>query len=92
MSEPISNKNWKEKHPMQKCTFCVDRIADGKFPICVSACITRAIDMGKREEINKKYPNKVSTVIGFPSDKYASDGKTKLDIPTEPSIFFKHSR
>jgi anaerobic dimethyl sulfoxide reductase subunit B len=34
---------------MQKCDFCADRLAEGKRPICVEACITGALDSGPLE-------------------------------------------
>jgi anaerobic dimethyl sulfoxide reductase subunit B (iron-sulfur subunit) len=40
---------------MQKCDFCVDRWAEGKKPICVMACPTRALDAGPIEEMEAKY-------------------------------------
>lgn len=88
-SEPVSQDTWQEKHPMQKCTFCADRLEAGKPPVCVSACMVRAIDAGTADEIAKKYPKSVLLVKGFPSDGYEADGKTLLDNPTKPSIRFK---
>ena len=32
-------EDWKIDHPMQKCTFCVDRLTAGKKPACVDSCI-----------------------------------------------------
>ncbi len=40
---------------MQKCNFCCDRWAEGKLPICVAACPTRALDAGPIEEMEAKY-------------------------------------
>jgi anaerobic dimethyl sulfoxide reductase subunit B (iron-sulfur subunit) len=31
---------------MQKCDFCMERLSEGKKPICVEACITGALDAG----------------------------------------------
>lgn len=39
----------------QKCTMCIDRLEQGKKPICVEACSLRALDFGPMEEIKKKY-------------------------------------
>jgi anaerobic dimethyl sulfoxide reductase subunit B (iron-sulfur subunit) len=88
-SEPVSEKGWQAEHPMQKCDFCSNRLAEGKTPICVGACLVRAIDAGTMEEMKKKYPDSVASAIGFPSDRYEADGKTQLDNPTRPSIRFK---
>lgn len=40
---------------MQKCNLCVNRWTEGKKPICVAACPTRALDAGPIEEIESKY-------------------------------------
>ncbi len=39
---------------MKKCTFCVDRQAEGKAPACVSACLSETLVYGKREDILAK--------------------------------------
>ncbi|MHA2181017.1 MAG: FAD-dependent oxidoreductase [Promethearchaeota archaeon] len=44
-----------EKTRMQKCNYCVDRVDDGKQPICVEACYARALDSGTIEELKSKY-------------------------------------
>ncbi len=40
---------------MQKCDLCLDRLAQGKQPICVAACPTRALDAGPIDELRAKY-------------------------------------
>lgn len=42
---------------MSKCTMCIDRLEDGKLPICVSSCPLRAFDFGTLEEMEAKYGN-----------------------------------
>ena len=42
----------------QKCDMCIDRLEAGKFPICVSSCVTRALDFGPIDELIGKYGNK----------------------------------
>jgi len=45
-----------ESNPkMQKCDLCAERWAEGKKPICVMACPTRALDAGPIEEMEAKY-------------------------------------
>lgn len=67
-----------EQNPrMQKCDFCLDRWKEGKKPICVASCPTRALDAGTAEEICKMY-GKTNTAEGF---KYSSKLK--------PAIIFK---
>jgi len=40
---------------MQMCTFCLDRVAADKKPICVEACPMRALDAGPLDELIKQY-------------------------------------
>jgi len=40
---------------MQKCNFCIDRLAEGKDPICVEACPVRALDAGPLDQITAEY-------------------------------------
>ncbi len=44
-----------ENAKMQKCDFCLDRLAENKAPICVDACIMHAMDAGQIEELQAKY-------------------------------------
>ena len=44
-----------ENAEMQKCNFCLDRWAEGKKPICVDSCPTRALDAGPIDELRSKY-------------------------------------
>jgi anaerobic dimethyl sulfoxide reductase subunit B (iron-sulfur subunit) len=40
---------------MQKCEFCLDKLAENKKPVCVDACPMWALDAGPIEEIQEKY-------------------------------------
>ncbi len=62
---------------MQKCDLCLDRLAENKKPICVDACIMRALDAGDMEELKAKYGD-VCEAVGF---AYSSN--------TKPSVIFK---
>jgi anaerobic dimethyl sulfoxide reductase subunit B (iron-sulfur subunit) len=42
---------------MQKCHFCLDRLAENKRPVCVDACPMRALDAGPMEALQAKYGN-----------------------------------
>lgn len=44
-----------EDPKMQKCNFCMDRLAENKNPICVDACNYIALDAGPLEELKAKY-------------------------------------
>ncbi|MGD9809225.1 MAG: 4Fe-4S dicluster domain-containing protein [Deferribacterales bacterium] len=88
-SEPVPNSSWAVDHPMQKCTFCWDRLEEGLAPSCVASCPQRAIDYGTAEEIAAKYPTAVRTVTGFPATDRDANGNTLDSGDTLPSIFFK---
>ncbi len=40
---------------MEKCDLCRERWAEGRKPICVDACPTRALDAGPLEELRARY-------------------------------------
>jgi anaerobic dimethyl sulfoxide reductase subunit B (iron-sulfur subunit) len=59
------------------CTFCLDRVAASKKPICVEACPMRALDAGPLDELKEKYGAR-QEAEGFIYSK-----------KTRPSIIFK---
>lgn len=87
-SEPEPDPGWAVDHPMQKCTFCWDRLDDGLAPACVASCPQRALDYGTVEEISLKYPGAVKTAIGMSDSDKDSNGNTLESGDTLPSIFF----
>jgi len=62
---------------MQKCNFCIDRLAEGKKPICVEACPMRALDAGPLDQLVAKY-GKSQDAEGF---IYSAE--------LDPSVVFK---
>ena len=52
---------------MQKCELCFDRWQQGEKPICVDACLMRALDAGPLDELRRKYGNG-RTAAGFSYD------------------------
>lgn len=62
---------------MQKCNFCIDRWVEGKKPICVMGCPTRAMDAGPLDELQRKY-GQITEAEGF-----------DYSIQTRPSIILK---
>ncbi|HEX78328.1 MAG TPA: 4Fe-4S dicluster domain-containing protein [Dehalococcoidia bacterium] len=40
---------------MQKCNFCLDRLAEGRKPACVDACPMVALDAGPLDELERRY-------------------------------------
>ena len=62
---------------MEKCNLCLDRWAEGKKPVCVMACPTRALDAGPMDDMKAKYGD-VIEAEGF---RYSKRFK--------PSVVFK---
>jgi molybdopterin-containing oxidoreductase family iron-sulfur binding subunit len=64
---------------MEKCTFCLQRVRDGRYPACVEACPVGARKFGNlldpESEIRKVLANK--KVFRF-----------KEDFATEPKFFY----
>ncbi|MDR1185783.1 MAG: dimethylsulfoxide reductase subunit B [Coriobacteriales bacterium] len=66
-----------------KCDSCQDRRAEGKGPICVEACLTRAIEFGSIEELRSKYGN-VDDVAPLPDP-----AQTQPNLIVRPSTMAK---
>ena len=49
---------------MEKCNFCIDRLAENKQPICVAGCPMRALDSGPMDDLKAKYGD-VKEAAGF---------------------------
>jgi anaerobic dimethyl sulfoxide reductase subunit B (iron-sulfur subunit) len=60
-----------------KCTMCVDRLKDGKNPICVLSCSMRALEFGPMEELVLRFGD-LRQLEDMPSPK-----------ATNPSVVFK---
>jgi len=65
---------------MGKCNFCLDRWLDGKLPVCVEACPTRALDGGDLETLRDRY-GWSTEAEGFP-----------YSAKTKPAIVFRPKR
>ena len=51
----IPKYEWSKVLPwVQKCTFCSDRMADGKVPACIKVCPTNVMLFGSRDEVMKE--------------------------------------
>ncbi len=66
-----------ENARMEKCDLCRDRWEEGKQPVCVTGCPTRALFAGPLDEIRKMYGD-VREAVGFVYDEELG-----------PSIVFK---
>ncbi len=67
-----------EENPkMQKCDFCLERWTEGKLPICVAGCPTRALDAGQIGEMEAQYGS-IQQAEGF-----------VYDNKIQPSVLFR---
>lgn len=66
-----------ETSKMEMCDFCLDRLEEGKQPLCVTSCPLRALDSGSMEELKATYGTG-ALAPGFPDP---SD--------TQPAIIFR---
>lgn len=56
----IPKYEWEKTSPwIRKCTFCADRIADGKLPACIKVCPTNVMLFGNREDILKEAEKRI---------------------------------
>jgi anaerobic dimethyl sulfoxide reductase subunit B len=51
---------------MSKCDMCVDYLSQGKNPVCVDACVMRAIKFGELEELRAQYGD-IDSICPLPS-------------------------
>jgi len=65
---------------MQKCDLCLERLEQGKQPICVGACPMYAIDTGSLDELKAKYGGAIEAAGFQYSDRF------------KPAITFKPRR
>ena len=69
-----------ENAKMQKCNLCIDRLENGKQAICVDACPVYALEVGRMEEIKKKYDYNINT------EGFTSSDKLKPSVIYKPKI------
>lgn len=70
---------------VQKCDLCAERWAEGKKPICVEACPTRALDAGWIDELRSKYGD-TRKAEGFSYSEEAGPCVTfRLKRPKKPA-------
>jgi anaerobic dimethyl sulfoxide reductase subunit B (iron-sulfur subunit) len=62
---------------MRKCNLCLERLEQGKQPVCVESCPMYALDVGPLDELQRKYGKNVEAEGFQYSEKY------------KPSIIFK---
>jgi anaerobic dimethyl sulfoxide reductase subunit B (iron-sulfur subunit) len=74
--EPKQAPSWGSRHPAQKCDLCISRLIAGKKPICVDACLMRAIEVGPLDMLKSLHPNYSTEAMGFETAE------------TNPSVIF----
>jgi len=69
-------------HPegyVDKCTFCIHRVREGKQPACVSVCPTKCLYFGDLDDPNSEVSKKIAT------RKYK---RLKTEAGTDPQLYF----
>lgn len=69
---------------MYKCDMCVDLLAEGKEPACVSACPNGALTIGPREEMRTLAYKKAKDIDGFVYGDKENGGTATLYISAVP--------
>lgn len=82
--EPSMDGEWTTPHPMQKCTFCWERLAKGQKSVCADACPVHALDCGDYSALQEKYPEAVGINTGDFEYAYPNNKNN-----TQPSFLIK---
>lgn len=69
---------------MYKCDLCVDLLAQGKEPACVSACPQGALTIGPREEMKALANNRAKEINGYVYGDKENGGTSTLYISAVP--------
>jgi anaerobic dimethyl sulfoxide reductase subunit B (iron-sulfur subunit) len=67
---------------MGKCDFCVDRIDNGRTPVCVAACPMRALEVGELDDLQSQYGAALE-IHPFEGDR---DTVPALVVKSHPSL------
>ncbi len=61
----IPKYEWEKTSPwIRKCTFCSDRLADGKTPACIKVCPTNVMTFGPLDEIGREAEKRIKASPG----------------------------
>ena len=73
-----------------KCTLCIDRLEEGKKPLCVLSCSMRALEFGPLDELRKQFGD-LQQLEGLPPSRLTSPsvvfrepGPKKTVLPWNP--------
>ncbi|EHQ89251.1 4Fe-4S dicluster domain-containing protein [Desulfosporosinus youngiae] len=69
---------------MYKCDLCVDLLAEGKKPACVSACPKGAISIGPREEVRTLAYQKAEEIKGYVYGDKENGGTATIYVSAVP--------
>ena len=84
IQEPEAISGWNSRHPMQKCNFCMDRLENGRDPVCVESCPVFAVEMGDYNALMEKYKGKGVVQLNQSDFPYAYRETGETD--TDPSF------
>ena len=90
IQEPDVIKDWRSRHPMQKCSFCMDRLENGKDPVCVESCPVFAVEAGDYDALMEKYKDKGVAQLNQGDFPYAYRERGRTD--TNPSFLIVKRR
>ena len=79
---PYEDMRTVKEHPRGKtgkCTFCIDRLHEGKVPLCVKTCITKSRTFGDLDDPDSQ----VSRLIRETGAK-----QWKAELGTDPSVYY----
>ena len=81
LPDPVPNPNFptRTKGVVEKCTFCTERLQEGKMPACVEAAPKGALIFGDLEEPSSEIRKIVTT-------RYTI--RRKPDLGTGPAIYY----
>jgi molybdopterin-containing oxidoreductase family iron-sulfur binding subunit len=64
---------------VEKCSFCEERLAVGKLPLCVDACPERALVFGDLNDPGSEIHRLVRSRYGL---------RPRAELGTDPSVFY----
>ncbi len=73
---------------MGKCDFCVDRIDNGRTPVCVAACPMRALGLGELDDLQSKY----GTALEIHPFKIDRDNAPALVVKPHHSLSYAQNK
>ncbi len=79
VKEPNPNYPSRTRGVVEKCTFCEERLAEGKMPACVEACKAKALTFGDLEDPK-------SEVRKLLHSNYTI--RRKPELGTEPNVYY----